>query len=367
MKKKVFIITGEPSGDLLAYKVFQNINFEYIEACGILGEKLQNLNIKKIFDNSEITFFGVKDVLLNIFYIKKKINQTVDFIEKFNPDIVFSVDCPDFVFRVIEKIKKNKKINPKFFHYVAPTIWAWRESRAHKIKKLIDKVYLLFDFEKKIFDRYKINNMFVGHPFFENFNYKSDILKNDKLISLCPGSRLSELNKFLPLFEKLINNLGSQFNFHIGITNKHYEYVKKFFKNNTNNITINFDNDLKNEYYQKSIITVAKSGTITLDLCKSQSALITIYKFGFINYLLLKPFIKAKFANIINIMANRLIIPELLQNDCTEKKILNKINFYLNDKSARNKMINDYNQILNRISNKNTSKKIALDLVENLK
>jgi len=364
LKKKIFIITGEASGDLLAYKVIKNLDLKKYDVHGIIGENLKKLKIKKFFYNYSITFFGIKDVILNIFFIKKKINDTVKYIEQFKPDIVFSVDSPDFVFRVINKIRKNKKIKPKFLHYVAPTVWAWRENRLQSIKKYIDKIYLLFDFEKKYFKKFKINNLFVGHPFFENFNFNklSISTKSQNLITFCPGSRDSELKYFLPIFKKVMCKLGSNYTFHIGATKENYLFLKNYFKNIKLNIIINFDNVQKEKFYKKSILCVAKSGTISLDLCKSQSGLITIYKFNLLNYFLIKPFVKVKFINIINIMAKKEIIPELIQSDCTSEKILDKIYFYIKNKKQITRMINEYNNVLKRISNKSTSKIISKDL-----
>ena len=141
--------------------------------------------------------------MLNIFKIKNKINKTVEEIIKFNPDILFSVDSPDFTLRVAEKVKRN---NPKIktIHYVAPQVWVWREERVKKIKKFIDHILLLFEFEKIYFDEENINNTFVGHPLIEiNQNNKTiidNILpKNKKIISIFPGSRNSETNVLLPI------------------------------------------------------------------------------------------------------------------------------------------------------------------------
>ena len=115
-----------------------------------MDQILKNKGIDGPFENKDITFFGITDVIKNIFYIKKKIDQTVEYLENFKPDIVFSVDSPDFVFQVIKKIKERKKIQTKFFHFVAPSIWAWRESRGHSIRKLIDKIYLFLNLKKNI-------------------------------------------------------------------------------------------------------------------------------------------------------------------------------------------------------------------------
>ena len=368
MKKKIFVITGEASGDLLAYNVLKNIDFENFEVAGILGSKLKKLPIKKVFDNSEITFFGIVDVLKNIFFIKRKIKQTTDYIEEFKPDIVFSIDSPDFIFEVSKNIKKRNKVKTKFFHYVAPTIWAWREKRGIKIKKLLDKVYLLFDFEKSFFDKYHINNRFVGHPFFENFipeTFKKE-RANSNLISFCPGSRRSEIFKFLPIFKEVIKKLDKKYKFHFGVTKKFESYVKDQIKDIDNECVVESDEIKKINNYRKSLLTISKSGTITLDLCKSQTPIITIYKFSLLNYLLIKPFVKSKFANIINVMAGKEIIPELIQFNCTSEKILNKIEELTSNKDHLFKMVDNYNIILKRISNLNTSNLIFEDLKRNI-
>jgi lipid-A-disaccharide synthase len=141
--------------------------------------------------------------LFNILRIKNKINKTVEEVIRFNPDILFSVDSPDFTLRVAEKVKKiNKKI--KTVHYVAPQVWVWREGRVKKFKKFLDHVLLLFNFEKKYFDKESIPNTFVGHPLVETENNNkidlSHIIQKDKkIISLFCGSRLSEVNLLLPI------------------------------------------------------------------------------------------------------------------------------------------------------------------------
>ena len=134
--KKIFILTGEPSGDKLASKVISKLqkNNPEIEYSCVGGTHLNSLGIKSIYDLKEITYIGFTSVLLNIFKIKKKINETVNKITEFKPDILFTVDSPDFTLRVAEKVKK---INPniKIIHYVAPQVWVWRVGRVKKFKK----------------------------------------------------------------------------------------------------------------------------------------------------------------------------------------------------------------------------------------
>ena len=149
--KKVFILTGEASGDKLASKVIidlKKINPK-VDYLSVGGENLKSLGIKSIYDLKEITYLGFTNVFLNLFKINKKINQTVESVLKYKPDILFTVDSPDFTLRVAEKVKKmNSKI--KTIHYVAPQVWIWRKNRVKKIKKFIDHMLLLFSFEKNI-------------------------------------------------------------------------------------------------------------------------------------------------------------------------------------------------------------------------
>ena len=148
--KKIFILTGEPSGDKLASEVVSEIKKKRtdLEFLSVGGTNLEKLGIKTIFDQKEITFIAFTDILLNFFKIKRKIKDTVNEILKFNPDILFSVDSPDFTLRVAKLVKeKNPKI--KIIHFIAPKVWAWREGRVKKMKEFLDHILLLFKFEKE--------------------------------------------------------------------------------------------------------------------------------------------------------------------------------------------------------------------------
>ena len=155
--KKIFVLTGEPSGDKLASKVIGQLKNSKsdIEYSCVGGTHLNSLGIKSIYELKEVTYIGFTSVVLNIFKIKKRINETVDKIIEFKPDILFSVDSPVFTLRVAEKVKK---INPniKTIHFVAPQVWIWREGRVKKFKKFVDHFLLLFNFEKKYFDKENI-------------------------------------------------------------------------------------------------------------------------------------------------------------------------------------------------------------------
>ena len=363
--KKIFILTGEPSGDKLASKVISKLqnNNPNIKYSSVGGTHLKSLGIKSIFDLKEITYIGFTSVLLNIFKIRNKINITVKEIIKFNPDILFSVDSPDFTLRVAEKVKKLDN-RVKSIHYVDPQVWVWREGRVKKFKKFLDHILLLFDFEKKYFDKEDIPNTFVGHPLLEQVTKNkidlSNIISNDKkIISLFSGSRLSEVNLLLPILISFINMMNAKFDnftfvFHSTDENKSLINEKI---NNTNlkNVEVISDENIKKQILNKSIFAVSKSGTVSLEICNAKVPSIIIYKMNFLNFLIVKMLVKIKFANIINIINNKEIIPELIQNECNAKEIYNSVVYFLKNPELMKKQINDCEETLTKIRSKTSS------------
>ena len=373
--KKIFIVTGEPSGDKLASLVVSKLKIENpdIKYLSVGGSNLKKLRIESIFDLKDITYLGFTSVLLNIFKIRNKINKTVDEIIKFDPDILFSVDSPDFTLRVAEKVKKiNKKI--KTIHYVAPQVWIWRKNRVKKIKKFIDHMLLLFNFEKKYFDEENIKNTFVGHPLIEKKDNVKTTLENlfskgKKIISLFPGSRKSETNILLPIllnFIELMNkkNLDHSFVFHATDENK--EFIIDMVKNtNLDNIDVVSDEIIKDQVLSSSIFAVSKSGTISLQISSANIPSIIIYKLSFINFMLFKFLVNVKFANIINIINDKEVIPELLQKECSADEIYKTVTYFLKNPELIEKQLIDCKKTLEGIKSKSSSSSEAALILSN--
>ena len=371
--KKIFILTGEPSGDKLASKVISKLqkNNPNIDYLSIGGTHLNSLGIKSIFDLKEITYIGFTSVFLNIFKIKNKINKTVDEIIKFNPDILFSVDSPDFTLRVAEKVKKlNNEI--KTIHYVAPQVWVWREGRVKKFKKFLDHILLLFDFERKYFDKDNIPNTFVGHPLLEeeskNKTDISNIISDDKkIISLFAGSRSSEINLLLPILIDFINMMNKKFNdfifvFHATDENKNF-INEKINITNLQNVEVISGENIKKQILNRSIFAVSKSGTVSLEICNAKVPSIIIYKMNLLNYLIVKLLVKIKYANIINIINNKEIIPELIQKNCNSMEIYNSVVYFLKNPELMKQQINDCEKTLNQIRSKTSSSNEAMSVL----
>ena len=374
--KKIFILTGEPSGDRLASKVIAKLKNSKpdIDYLSVGGEHLKALGIKSLYDLKEITYLGFTRVLLNIFKIKKKINQTVDKIIEFDPDILFSVDSPDFTLMVAERVKKLRP-EIKTIHYVAPQVWVWREHRVKKLKKFLDHILLLFPFEKKYFEKENINCTFVGHPLLEdNEKNKIDISniigEDKKIISIFSGSRSSEINVLMPILLKFIKMMKEKYNdihFIFHTTNEHRATLKNQVSHeDLENCDVISDEKIKSYILKKSFFAVAKSGTISLEICNANVPSIIIYKINFINFFIVKMLVKVKFANIINIAAGKEIIPELLQEKCNAKNIFNKVDEFLTNPDLSTNQINKFKEIIKDFKTNKSSDLASSVLINSL-
>ena len=347
--KKVFVLTGEPSGDKLASRVIAQLKSSRsdIEYLSVGGEYLKTLGIKSIYDLKEVTYLGFTRVLLNIFKIKKKINITVKEIIEFNPDVLFSVDSPDFTLRVVKKVKK-KNPNIKTIHFVAPQVWVWRKNRIKQLNSFLDHVLLLFPFEKKYFDRENIKSTFVGHPLLEEqtkskIDISQIIKENKKIFSIFPGSRLSEVNVLIPILFEFVKKMNEKYRdlfFVIHSTTEHILLIRKLIvKSGFKNCEVISDEKIKSQVLKSSIFAVSKSGTVSLEISNAKIPSIIIYKMNKINFFIVKMLINVRFANIINIAANEEIIPELLQSKCNSNDIFIAVDRLFNDKQALHKQL----------------------------
>ncbi len=374
--KKIFILTGEPSGDKLASKVISKIKNSRpdIEYLSVGGEHLKALGIKSLYDLHEITYLGFTRVILNIFKIKRKINDTVKEILKFKPDILFSVDSPDFTLRVAKEVKK---IDPsiKTIHFVAPQVWVWREQRVKQLKSFLDHILLLFPFEKKYFDKEGIQSTFTGHPLLEEQEKSkvdiSQIIKdNKKIFSIYPGSRLSEINVLTPILFEFVKKMNEKYKdlfFVFHSTSEHVQLIQNLLlKQGFKNCGAIGDEKIKSHILKSSIFAVSKSGTISLEICNAKVPSIIIYKMGMINFFIVKMLVKVKFANIINIAAKEEIIPELLQSKCNPSNIYNTVDKLLSNKSTLDKQVIKTQEIIRNFKTEKSSEIASSVLINSL-
>ena len=329
---KIVIITGEESGDVLGASLVDALKKTSIgefELYGIGGSLLLKRGIQNYHHINEISVMGIVEVIPKILKIRRIINNVTQAVLELKPDIVITIDSPDFTLRVAKKIKSN---NPKIkiLHYVAPSVWGWRPKRVLTVKAAVDKLLTILPFEKEIFEEQKISTTFVGHPItsklkpnisYSEFNSKY-LQKNSKPILLVlPGSRKPEIDKLLNIYLDAIEtfNIYQKFSIVLPIKKELSEYIKNIIKEKSISyeITILDSEDAKYEAFVVADYAIATSGTVALELSYFNIAYLVAYKFNYLSYAIIKSLAKAKFANLINIINDKENIPELIQSRCT--------------------------------------------------
>ena len=337
---KIVVITGEESGDQLGASLLialEKIYDQKLDVFGIGGKALEERGLKKFYDISEINVMGIVEVVPKIFHIKKIINNTVDKILEINPDIVLTIDSPDFTLRIAKKLKK-KNNNLKIVHFVAPSVWIWRSGRIKTVKESVDHLLTILPFEKEIFEKENIDTSFVGHPITEidiqNYSgtdlseISNDIKKEIMLV--LPGSRKKEVEKLLPIYLETIrqSKWKDRFDVVIPATENMHDLIRDISNKRFSDIktVILSDEEQKFKSFYLADYAITTSGTAALELSYFGVAYVSGYKFNILTYFLMIMLIKMKMGNLINIIINKMLIPELLQSECTPQNI----NYYMN-------------------------------------
>lgn len=323
--KKLYIIAGEPSGDFLGAKVISRIKaMRNAQIFGTGGALMQKSGLKSIIDIQQLSVVGILEIVPHLFKINRLINRVVADILKTNPAVLLTIDSPGFCFRVAKLVRK-KNPNIKLIHLVAPSVWAWRERRAKKVAKLYDHLLTLFDFEPQYFSKYGLKTTFVGHPAIEEFD-ESKAPKENMLLIL-PGSRKQEIKVLLPIFLKSLPSLNFK-----RIVIPTLPHLVKFIRTITSdeNIEIISEEEQRLELFQNAKCAMVASGTVTLQLALSGCPMVCCYRISSLTYRIVKAMVKVKHISLVNIILNRSVIPELIQNECNPTKIakcINSINY----------------------------------------
>ncbi len=373
MTKKFFIIAAEASGDVLGAKLIAQIKRqleqqnEKYELVGVGGNLMQQQGLRSIFSINDLSVMGVFEVALHIPKLLARIRQTAQEIINFQPDYVITIDAPDFNFRVMRKLKK---ISAKTFdktkkiHLIAPSVWAYREGRSKKVAQIYDLLLAILPFEPPYFTKHGLRTVFIGHPIVElkpdlarkpiiavEFRQKHKIKNGDIILCVTPGSRNSEVKKIFPEFIAAINLLQQKYS-NLTVAIPLVEKTEQLVKSMVNDVKANYvlvsAND-KVSCFFASNYALAKSGTNTVELSLYQIPMIVAYRFNYLTGVLAKLLLKIKFANLINIILNRQVIPELIQENCTTQKIF----------VALDELISNQNQAKMQIE----ESKIALDMM----
>ena len=353
---RYYVISGEQSGDMHASNLVAELkkkdcNAE-IRAWG--GDKLKEQGVQIVKHIKDLAFMGFWEVIVNLPTILSNISFCKKDILAFLPDALILVDYPGFNFRIARFGKQN---GIKVFYYISPQIWAWKRNRIKQIKKNVDKMFVILPFEKDFYQRNNFEVDFVGHPLLDEIS-KDDFsfsIKTDKdIIALLPGSRRQEISKILPKMLSVVNDF-TDFQFVVATTNSVEE---EYYKNIIGNKEVLF---AKNETYGLLANTKAAlvtSGTATLETALFGIPQVICYKTNFFSFLIAKCLVKTKFISLVNIIMDKPVVKELIQDELIQKNLFSSLSEIL-ENSNRKKIQEDYNILKVKLGVEGASEKVA--------
>jgi lipid-A-disaccharide synthase len=341
----VYLVAGEASGDLLGSRLMEAIRAKTpdVEFHGVGGSKMKAQGLSSLFPFEELSIFGIAEVILHIPRIFELIRETFEDIRSKQPDMVITIDSPGFTFRLAERLAEHKQTQTiKRVHYVAPTVWAYKPQRAKWVARIFHHMLLLLPFEPPYFEAENLPCTFVGHPVAwewkqkgsgDRFRSNHHVSRDCPLLCMLPGSRKGELNRLLPIFEQTVLLLSKKIP---GITpvivaatamEAHTRAMCKSWK-----ITpIIVSESEKKDAFAASNIALAKSGTVALELPLAGVPTLVTYKVSAYTAWALKRMLKIKFANLINLLLDLEVIPEMLQDKCKPDLLAEKLHALYQD------------------------------------
>ena len=367
---KLYFISGEASGDLHGSNLIKELNKKQagleIRAWG--GNLMKEQGAYLVKHYKDLAFMGFIEVVSNL----KTILSNIDFCKRdiiaFNPDIIVLIDYPGFNLRIAEFAKKK---GYKVVYYISPQVWAWKQNRVYKIKKVVDKMLCILPFEKEFYGKFNYSATYVGHPLLDaiyNFKEQNAISKedftkkynlNDKpIIALLPGSRYQEINVKLNYMCSVVKHFNN-YQFVIAGAPSINEKVYEKYLNNNVKIVYNDTYNLLNN----SKVALVTSGTATLETALFRVPEVVCYKGSEISYQIAKRLIKVKYISLVNLIMNKEVVKELIQNDITEKKLVQELSRIIDDSKERQDILSDYNKLEKVLGGVGASERAAHEIL----
>jgi len=365
---KYFIIAGEKSGDMHAANLVLALKEKQpgVIVYGWGGDKMKAAGVNIIKNYAELAFMGFWEVLKNIGKIIGFLNLAKEHIETVKPDAIILVDYAGFNMKIAKWAKAK---GYKVIYYIAPKAWAWRESRAVAIQKYVDLLLLIFPFEKAFFDKYHVNSVYVGNPLFDeiqefrpdpDFKTKNQIDKKP-IVALLPGSRKQEIENMMSLMIQLAEQFP-QFHWVVAgvksVPKDIYGYAGNKFKiicNETYNIL------------SVTKVAIVTSGTATLETALFKVPQVVVYKTSGISYEIAKRLVKIPYISLVNLVAEKEVVKELIQGDFNEEKLKIELKKLISNTIFVENQLSDYNNIIEKLGGKGASEMAAFEIDKFLK
>jgi lipid-A-disaccharide synthase len=336
---KIALCAGEPSGDLLGADLIQSLKKRFPDATftGIAGPHMQAAGCESLFPMEALSVMGVAEVIPKLIPILKIRKKLIQYLLQNPPDVFIGIDSPDFTLGVEKALKKH---GIKTVHYVSPTVWAWREKRVLSIKKSTDLMLCVFPFEPAVYAKYGMDAVFIGHPAAERFHsviasaQREAIQQTNKVITLMPGSRSMELKHLVPVFfaaaQQLYNN-NPKLTFLLPVVKPAFKpQLETLYQELNLSFPLSISIGNSRECMERADVILCASGTTTLEAMFLKKPMVVAYKMTAFNWWLAQRLVKVKYIAIPNLLADKKIVPEFVQDDATVHNLAEAVELWLN-------------------------------------
>ncbi|MCW0182955.1 lipid-A-disaccharide synthase [Zavarzinia sp.] len=358
----VFIIAGEPSGDALGARLMAALKREHggaLRFSGVGGPLMAAEGLTSQFPMGELTLLGVMEVLPKAAHVLRRVREVAARIIETRPDVVVTVDAPAFSFRVGKKIRGQGITH---IHYVAPTVWAWRPRRAKMVAGFLSHLLVLFPFEPPYFEVHGLGTTFVGHSVVEGAAAASDmkaagqallarldIADGRPVLVVLPGSRSSEVRRLAPVFGEALGILRAKMP-DLAVLVPTVPNVSRLVREMTANwpVTPHILEAAADKLPAMAIAraALAASGTVALELALTETPMVIAYKANPLSAMVFRMMSKLRFANLINIMERRAIVPEFLQAECSAENLSAAVGELMTDETARDRQVEAMRRVM---------------------
>jgi len=347
---KYYIIAGEASGDLHGSNLIKEL--QQLDAGANVrcwgGDKMQSTGAMLVKHYKELAFMGFAEVIKNLPAILKNFKFCKKDIGEFNPDVVILIDYPGFNLRMAKWTKEN---NYKTVYYISPQVWAWKENRVKAIKKYVDKMIVILPFEKQFYKKWNFEVEYVGHPLVDVIeNYKKNhagLRATSPTIALLPGSRKQEIQTKLPVMLEATKNFP-EYNFIVAKAPSIEDNFYEVFTRNYENVNVVSNNTY--HVLMMSTAALVTSGTATLETALFNVPEIVCYKASRISYEIARRLIKLEYISLVNLIMNKEVVKELIQDELTPEKITVELKKILFDPEKREKIKKQYQELKELLS-----------------
>lgn len=374
---EIAIVAGEVSGDTHAAELVKAIKeiSPNIKIWGIGGEKMKSNGVELIYDITQWALVGFWEVLKNYRKIRKVFYDMLNVIKKRKPSALILVDYPGFNLRLAKKVKS---LSIPVIYYISPQVWAWGKGRIRQIKNYVDKMIVIFPFEKKFYEINKVPVEFVGHPMIDvlknrvskriQLREELGVFHSGKLIGILPGSREQEIKRHLPVLLEAAKRLKGV-KFVIGAASKSLSKLISSY-NHPSSCTQGLDKSIPvliNRTYdimEASDLILTSSGTATLETACFATPMVVIYKLNWLTYLFIKSMISIPNVAMVNVVAEECIVPELIQNQATPSVICKEALDILENGARKDRIINGLKRVRSKLEKTDAAKRAAKTICE---